>query len=419
MRTRFTILRGFIGVFAVLGALGLAASLFILSKQRAPLPFQDYRTLKIEFSEADGVVSGIGQPVNIAGVKVGQVVDVDRLDGRALVTAHLQRDGLPPLYADAVAVLEPITPLKDMQIAVDPGDAPRSELPDEATISLARTQVPVPLSDLLSTLDTDTRAYLGSLLTSLDQGTAGRGADLREMLTQFGPTVAQTRRVTEALARRRTEVARLVHNLAALTEAASRDGRLTEMIQAGNATLAAVAREDVSLQQSLERFPGTLRTATGTLQRVQPFGEELSASMQALRPALQAMPAALRSVAPFAEVATPTLRDDVRPFVRVAQPLLAETAPSIADLDRSTPDIRGAAQTFNYFLNEMAFNPEGDDEGFLFWIPWALHNLNSFYGPVDAHGGMARATVFAKCDEVNSVPDVKRVLNLVGVCGRG
>src|SRR5439155_11659793 len=121
MRTRAATYLRFLAVFAVLGTLGLASSAYLLIKQRAPNPFRDTYTIKAMFTEADGVIAGIGQPVNVAGVKVGQVTGARLADGKALVTMELRREQLPHVYADASAILDPITPLKDMQIALSPG----------------------------------------------------------------------------------------------------------------------------------------------------------------------------------------------------------------------------------------------------------------------------------------------------------
>jgi len=147
MRTRAATYLRFLAVFAVLGTLGLASSAYLLIKQRAPNPFRDTYTIKAMFTEADGVIAGIGQPVNVAGVKVGQVTGARLADGKALVTMELRREQLPHVYADASAILDPITPLKDMQIALSPGRPPARALTDGATIAVDHTQTPVPLAD--------------------------------------------------------------------------------------------------------------------------------------------------------------------------------------------------------------------------------------------------------------------------------
>ena len=63
----------------------------ILSQQQQPLPSwvpflgEDRFELKAEFSTAQAVTPGQGQTVNIAGVKVGDVSEVELEDGHAVV----------------------------------------------------------------------------------------------------------------------------------------------------------------------------------------------------------------------------------------------------------------------------------------------------------------------------------------------
>ena len=70
-RTRFIV------VIGILGILGLASTFYLLREQRFPNPLRDTYTVKAEFTEADGVVAGLGQPVNVSGVKVGTIVEAD------------------------------------------------------------------------------------------------------------------------------------------------------------------------------------------------------------------------------------------------------------------------------------------------------------------------------------------------------
>jgi phospholipid/cholesterol/gamma-HCH transport system substrate-binding protein len=305
----------FLVVFVLLGASGLAAAAYLLIQQRAPLPFQNVYTVKAEFTSADAVVSGLGQPVNVVGVKVGQVVSAKLVDGRALVTLEIQRDKVARVHRDATAVLEPITPLNDMQINLDPGSPSAPALGQGDVLGVSQTAPPVPLSDLLSTLDGDTRSFLTSLIASVDQGVSGRGPDTRRMLRALGPTTHQVALITEQAAARRRDLARLVHNLARVTGAASQDRELGSLVAAGNQTLAAIARQDAPLRASLAKLPATLDTARTTLTHLEPFAQKLAPTLTALTPAVRRLPATFAALRPFVDQGTDTLRHDVRPLV--------------------------------------------------------------------------------------------------------
>jgi phospholipid/cholesterol/gamma-HCH transport system substrate-binding protein len=405
----------FLVVFATLGLAGLAASVYLLVSERAPLPFKDTYTVKAEFTSADAVVAGLGQPVNVVGVKVGQVVGAKLADGRALVTMEIQRGKVPRVYRDATAVLEPITPLKDMQINLAPGTAAAGPL-GQAVLGVQQTAPPVPLSALLSSLDTDTRSFLTSLIASLDVGLRDREPDLRGMLRALGPTTRQVGRITAAAAVRRRELARLVHNVARVTRAASRDRQLAALVAGGNRTLQAVAAQDKALRASLAELPPTLGVARSTLVHLEPFAAKLGPTVSGLLPAVRRLPATLRALRPFADKATATLADDIRPLIRDAQPVVRDLGPVVATLTGATPRLTRSFQVLTYLADELAYNPGGKNQGFLFWLAWGLHNFNSVISLGDAHGGIGRAQVMADCYGAQSLPKLQPAFALFNAC---
>jgi phospholipid/cholesterol/gamma-HCH transport system substrate-binding protein len=313
-------------------------------------------------------------------------------------------------------VLQPITPLDDMQINLTPGGPPAPPLAAGGTIAIGQTTAPVPLSDLLSTLDGDTRSFLSSLIASLDQGTAGRGPDMRRMLDALGPTTAQAAQITRAVARRRAALARLVHNLAVLTYAASRDRQLASLVVAGNQTLQALAREDMPLRQAIAKLPGTLAVARSTLVDLEPFAQKLGPTVSALLPAVRRLPATFGALRPFADAGSSALRSEIRPLIKDAQPLVRELAPIVTTLSGTTPRLSRSFEILTYLANELAYNPGGTNQGFLFWMAWAFHNLNSVISIGDAHGGILRAQVMANCYGVQQLAAPQKLLGILGLC---
>jgi phospholipid/cholesterol/gamma-HCH transport system substrate-binding protein len=394
-----------LGIHVALVAAGVTASVYVLVHERVPVPGRDTYAIKVEFAAANGVEPGLGQPVRVAGVNVGAISGL-RLDrGRALVTLTIERDRLPRVYADARVGLTPITPLQDLQVDLDPGRPPARPLRDGARISLATTGVPVPLAELLSTLDADTRAFASSLLASVAEGTRGQGPNLRKALVALGPTTAQAGAVARELAGRRKELARFVHNLALVTRAASRDDDLARLVAGANRTLRAIAEQDVPLRRSLARLPGTLDTVAGSLDEAGRFSRELKPTLASLQTPVRRLPRTLRALTPFASVARGELARDIRPLVTDVVPLLRQLGPAVAALDRSSPDVITSLKGLNYGLNELAYNPKGrqlgfEDEGFLFWAPWFAHNYNSAFSAKDAHGGGARGMVLVSCQQL-------------------
>ena len=49
------------------------------------------------------------------------------------------------------------------------------------------------------------------------------------------------------------------------------------------------------------------------------------------------------------------------------------------------------------FLNEWAYNPPGEAEGFLFYTLWGAHIAASAYSNQDAHGPVRRGLILTTC----------------------
>jgi hypothetical protein len=63
----------------------------------------------------------------------------------------------------------------------------------------------------------------------------------------------------------------------------------------------------------------------------------------------------------------------------------------------STPALIRSGRVLNRVVNELAYNPPGDEEGYLFWTVWFLHNAASILSVEDAHGATWRGLVVMGC----------------------
>lgn len=392
----------FVLTLALMTVAGVAAAAYVLLHERLPNPFTSTYTLKVAFPSADGAVPGLGQPVNVAGVQAGSITGFRLADGRAVLTLTMQRHSLARLYANATATLDPITPLGDLELNLDPGRPAARVLAPGAMLS-ALGNSPVPLSTLLSSLDTDSRDFLTSLITSTGQATHHRSGDLRQALLALGPTVSQVRSVTAALARRRTMLARLVHNLAIVTQAASQDDQLATVVKSGDQVLHAVASQSGALQQAVKHLPATLGQTATALTNAASFADQLRPTATALLPGIRGLPHTLTQTRPFATEATALVSRQIRPLVSAASPVLQSLALATPHLSAITPALTSALQTANYALNELAYNPGGRDQGFLYWTDWTGHVWNSASSFGDANGEWVRAGVFVSCRQLSDL----------------
>jgi phospholipid/cholesterol/gamma-HCH transport system substrate-binding protein len=377
---------------------GSSAGIYILLQQRLPNPFQSYYQVDGAFPTAAAVVPGLGEPVNVAGVRVGQITGTSLKDGQGVIHMSIDPAKIKQLYRNAHADLVPNTPLKDMQVNITPGTAAAGVLPNRGTIPVAQTTSPTDADELLGALDTDTRTWFTSLITDLDRGTSGRGADVRALLNNLGPTSAQIRELGDLLAGRRHELAQVVHNLGVLTKAASqKDVQIQAVVRAGAATVHALASQDVALRDAIVRLPGTLATTRTTLTDVTGLANALGPTATALLPTARKLPSTLQDTQTLFQGAALLPLKEIPPFVRAVVPLAGQLPPLTRALGAVIPSLVASFKVLAYTTNEIAYNPGGKNQGFLYWLAWAAHNFDSVMSTGDAHGAVVRSLALTTC----------------------
>src|SRR3954451_17890294 len=191
-------------------ALGIAG--YILSQQRLTFPLVQKQSVvvRIEQRNAQAVHPGQGQTVQVAGVEVGQVGQVQLKNGKAVVDLELKAKYKGLLRQDASALLRSKTGLKYLFVEVDPGRG--KPLKENGLIQVQNTAPDINPDEFLSALDSDTRDYLKLLINGAGKGLKGRGNDLKNTFAALGPTHRDLARVTRAIANRRGNLRRLIHN---------------------------------------------------------------------------------------------------------------------------------------------------------------------------------------------------------------
>ncbi len=394
-------------VLLVTMAIGLACGWLILQSERLANPFATYYRLSGQFSSAAAVVPGLGEPVNIAGVHVGEITGTSLRNGLGVIDMEIDPSKLPGghLYNDAHADLVPNTPLKDMQVNIYPGTPAAGYLRSPRVIPVAQTTTPVDSDELLAALDGDTRAWFTTLITELNNGTRGRGQDIRRLFMTLGPTSGQLRQITDLLAARRHALSAIVHNLGVLTKAASlKDAQLTQAIRAGNTTIQALATQDTQLQAAVTRLPGTLSTTGTTLKDLTAFSNALGPAATSLVPTARRLPTTLRQSETLFQGAALLPLKEIPPFVNAVIPLAAQLPPLYSDLLKAGPALIDSFKVLAYATNEIAYVPGGKNPGFLYWLAWFAHNADSFISNSDANGPVWRTVVLATCPGLKSLP---------------
>ena len=400
----------FLAVLALF-VLALGVGGYILTQQRLrfPLVQEQPLRLKVELSDAQAVLPGQGQTIRVAGVKVGDIGTVELDEGKAVVEMQIEPKYEGLIKEDATALLRTKTGLKDMFLEVDPGAGRPMEEGDR--IQSQNTAPDIDPDEVLAALDSDTRSYLKLLVAGAGKGLKGRGTDLRETFKRFEPLHRDLARVTTAIANRRENLKRLVHNYGLLTTAlADSDNDLTRLVRASNSVLEAFASEDDNLSAAVSKLPGALGATRTALVKADKLGRVLGPSLESLRPSFRKLDAANQQVLPLAREGTPIVRDQLRPFARIATPYFEELGLAARDLSRSGPDLTTSFEKLNRLFNLGAYNPGGTqeisgacenggactdaernrEEGYLYWLGWTAQNTVSLFHTGDAQGNFRR-----------------------------
>jgi phospholipid/cholesterol/gamma-HCH transport system substrate-binding protein len=391
----------------LLFAAALFATTVILINQRTSLPGwvpligTDRFELKAEFSTAQAVTPGQGQSVDIAGIKVGDVTGVTLEDGHAVVSMDVDNKYAPLIHEDSSLLLRPKTGLNDMVVEVDTGTQSSPEVEEGATIPLASTKPQVNPDEFLASLDADTQQFLKLLLANgaeaLDPE-KGRDVKLSNALRRLDPFARDIARISGALAQRRQNIARSIHNFQLIsTELGNRDQDLVNFVDSSNAALAAFAREEASIRSALQELPSTLKVTRGALTSADELALQSGPALKKLLPGSRATGAALRALRPlFRETADP-IQNQIRPFTQQVASPVTHVAQISKGLGTATPGLKTGFTDLNLGLNALAFNPSGSDEGYLFYVPWLNHNLNANYLLQDAYGPLRRGILLISC----------------------
>lgn len=412
-------LRDFMAIVALVLIAGFV-SLYVLAHQRTTLPGwvpifgRHFFTLKGEFSTAQAITPGQGQTVDIAGVEVGQITQVDLVHGRAIVTMQLKQKYAHRVHPDATMLLRPKTGLKDMIVELNPGTAAGGPpVRDGYTVPVSNTQPDVNLDEILAVLDGDTRTYLQLLLNGAATGLNDNGGNLAQVFRRFEPTAREGAEFTSLLRERSRNIRRAVHNFGVFATAlAARDQQLGDFVDNSNQVFQHFADQDANLQQIVALLPAALRDTNRALRQATAFADQAGPALAAIRPGARALGPSLVALRPFLRETTPIIRDQLRPFTRVATPVVKEIRPAASAFADATPDLTTTFRVLNAFLNGLAYNPPGQREGYLFYLAWLNHVTNSLFSTQDAEGPIRRGVLMVACQDLSGVNGVRNPLRL-------
>lgn len=404
----------FISVVAMI-VLAVLVGGYILSQERLSLPGwvpivgKSYYTLTGDFETGQALTPGQGQAVTIAGAKVGEIARVEQHQGNALVTMNLTPKYAHYIYRNATALLRPKTQLNDMTVEIDPGTPSAGRIPAGYRLPLAQTAPNVNFDEFLSALDAETRAYLQELLAGAGEGLKGNASNLSATFKRFDPIARYIRQITSQLQLRNRNIERSIHNFQLVMNAlGGKDTELAQLIRASNEVFKTFAEQDQAVQSTLHLLPGALAKTRSGLGKLATASEVAGPTLKALESWAKAVAPAEEASRPLFRNTAPVFKNEIGPFARKVQPIFKQFKPTLKQFAEAAPELATSFSVFNEFFNEIGYNPGPKQGGFMFFLDWANHDLNSVLSTADAHGPVGRTLAYLNCNVLGLLEPISK-----------
>lgn len=314
------------------------------------IPFTGYGyTLKATFSNSANIA--LKSPVRIAGVDVGEVIDIGRRGNATEIEFTVAEKGRP-IHDDSFAQIRPRIFLEgNYMVDLDPGSPGAAEMSSGDQIPVSRTSTSVQLDEVFTALQAPVRADLSRLLESFGTGlmhepTAAEdrshppevhgktGAEsLNKAFFYGGDAGRYSAQVTNAfLGVEPGDLRRFVAGSGrAFGALAHSEADLQGLIVNFNIFMDAFASQSQNLTTSIARFAPALRETRKSLVSLNKALPPLRGYALALEPSVAELPGLIAAA---------------KPWTRQAKPLFSgrELGGVARLLAQSTPGLAGAAQ---------------------------------------------------------------------------
>src|SRR6201747_1934438 len=380
------------------------------------VPFTSYGyELNATFANSANVA--LNSPVRIAGVEVGKVISTSRGGNATKVPFTVDGSG-QPIHDDAFASIRPRIFLEgNFFVELDPGSPSAPDMDSGATIPVSRTSTAVQFDEVLSALQSPTRADLSRLLesygtalphkptaaedaTQLPEVKGITGAEALNGALKYGGDAGRySSQVTNALlGTQQKDLSRLVAGAGRTFGAlAYREADLKGLIDNFNVFTGALATQSTNLSTTIQLLAPTLRTARTSLVSLNKTFPPLRTYAIELKPAVEELPALISSSKPWLGQVNPLLSgkeaggvakllDEATPgLAGAAQAGVETTLPQLNQLSLCTTKV--LVPTFNQTINDRFSTGGPNYREFLY----KLVNLAGFAQNYDGNGPYARA----------------------------
>jgi virulence factor Mce-like protein len=226
-----------------------------------PVPWSHHVELRAQLADADSLAPHAS--VEIAGVKVGEVVGIESRDGAALAVMNVDSQ-FADVHRDATVMLRPHGFFGPKFLEIAPGTASAPALGAGDVIPERQTVLPVDLDQILHALGAPERASLQTALVQLGQAAAGRGDDVNHLVASARTLTSRLLDPVQAL----DAVGSNLGDMLVQNEAFNADFAqvpLDQLVAGTDRTLAAFAANSDHLQSLLTHADSTLTTLDAAL----------------------------------------------------------------------------------------------------------------------------------------------------------
>jgi ABC-type transporter Mla subunit MlaD len=345
----------------IIAALVIAVAVYLAFGGSAPFAGSPF-VLKAVFTTQTQL--HIPSPVRIAGVDVGQVTSVQRLEGSsqaAVITMQINQNGLP-IHADATAAVQSRIFLEgNFYVDLHPGSPSAPLLASGASLPSANTSGPVQLDRVLAALTSNARANLQTLVQGYGAALDGQptpAQDASQDPSVRGLTAAQALNESLKYSAGAFQASAIVNqallgvqphdlsrsvagNEAVFRALASRQDQLAGFVTTFDATMRALAARQQDLSATIAALPPLLRTANRSLTSLdasfaptQEFARAILPGVEQLDPTIgQALPWLAQATALVAPSELGGLVADLTPAVQQTASTIRSTTALVSASD--------------------------------------------------------------------------------------
>jgi phospholipid/cholesterol/gamma-HCH transport system substrate-binding protein len=369
-----------------------------------------------------------GEEVRVAGATVGTVksVDVSRNDeivsleggphavpGKAVVVMDITDSGFKDFRADASCLIRPQSLIGEKYIDCTPTQPRAPGTPPPPPLGQIGDDQPgsgeylLPLENNGKTVDLDLiqniqrlpyRDRFRLILNDLGAALAGRGQDLGEVIDRANPALRQTDRVLKILAQQNQQLASLASNGDRVLEPLARNRtRITSFLRNAAISGEATAERSPALEESLRKFPATLRQVRLTMTKLKGFADQGTPLFADLNRAAPGLSKATVNLPKFAREGVPALRS-LGDAAQSAGPKLAASDGLLADLSATASSAVPIGQDFSALLDTFT-----KTQGFKSLMDFIFNSVGSANG-FDAYGHFLRSNLqLTSCVEISDL----------------